>query len=224
MNNRELSIQITLGGFSFRAISPDGTTTASGESVGYDFDTDLRLSEDRFNNCFCTWSTTEVMITPRAIFDENLAEQYLIAGGFIPATSRNAYRVMHQIGQTCVAIWAVDTALAMCIENHFQGAIHSHPLLSIIESSPTERECVKIFIDNTFVAHICIWDHRGLVTAQSVKLSSNEDLLYYIRRFSPADPFMVYRIYISGEVSESLEALISSYYISLNVTRIGTLL
>lgn len=220
-SNKELSIQVTLNGFSFRILSPDSQygarVVASGNIASYDLSSDWRIAQSEFSCAYVSWSVPETTIIPAAVFNEQLAELYLNSVGVTSVTPKNI--PMYSRQGAYASVWAANSAILAAIETITPVVANTHPLLQLISAETAQRESVKVYIDAANVAHIGIWDYSSLVTAESVALASAEDLLYFVRRFSAADPFMVYRVELLGNISPRIEALFAQYYISLRVNR-----
>lgn len=225
INNRELSIQVTLGGFSFRILSLDdpyrGGVIARGDFAGRDFGSDWRVAQGGFQQATVCWSTPNVTTIPLSLFDERLTLNYLSAVGIIGVESITNPSIvpMYGVSKDVVVVWAADSNVVASIDAVAPIVANSHPLLLLIDGEVACRECVKVYVDQYSVAHIVIWDYAGLLVSESVQITSPYDLLYLVRRFSLSDPFMVYRVELFGDISPSMERLFANYYMSLKVGR-----
>lgn len=208
--NKELSIQITLGGFSFQINSY--ARQLSGELSSYEFDSVLAEHYDL--TCGIEWSVTSVLIIPFDVFDHSCIDHYLISAGMM---REGLDRSMFAVRGEYVAVWAVEESLVDYLETRIPNAEHTHSLLSLLAQYNHLRNAIVIDIDKTDLMHIAVWRHDGLETALSTPVSSATDVLFFCRRLSKSDEMISYNVVFHGGVDRRVVQLIANYYKNVTV-------
>lgn len=212
-HNKELSIQITLGGFSFLLNTPTRQTRA--EYTTYDLDS--ALAGNYSLDTIIEWSVPNVLIIPFELFDHGSIDSYLQSAALLDPKSE---RSMFAVKDEYVAVWAVDKELYDYIKLRMPSAEQTHSLLTMVATKPAPRNSVAIDLDSTSLLHLCVWSEFGLESAQCVQVGAAEDILFFIRRFSTFDTLMEYTLYLGGGIDSNAQRLLHQYY--PRVTNINT--
>lgn len=221
VHHRELSIQIGLNGFSFVVFNNAAALTSEAikeESVMYSAiygQTSLAeivaaepVLTDRsgFNRVFVGCSTDDVLLVPGSLFEPARADQYLAAAN------------MHRCGLTtlsnsliskqAVAVWQADAGVVADLIGYYPAALFYHPLL--LELDTTGPGTVSVVLDRK-AAHITVC-HAGLYAAETFRVESREELLYYVMRLLKQEATTTYRVVLIGEGAEKLTELFGRYF------------
>lgn len=207
---KELSIQISLGGFSFKINSPH--LKLSGELECYDFDSVLSSAYDLPSNI--EWSVPNVLIVPFELFDHSCIDHYLLSASMMREGSD---RSMFAVRGEYVAVWAVENSLAQYLDTRLPQAEHTHTLLSILNQYNYVRRTIVVDVDNANLMHIAIWGDDGLQTAISTQIDCDQDVLYFCRRLSKTDEMIDYKVICLDRVEQSVCELLAQYYHNITV-------
>ncbi len=205
---KELSIQITLGGFSFWVSSQELET--SGALSCYDFDSVL---EGRYSlSSVVEWSVPQVLIIPFELFDHSSIDNYLAAAAMLNrATDRSMFAVRGEY----VAVWAVSCELYDYISSRLPSAEHTHSLLRTIDSlSAYEQsgDTMIVEIDSAYTMHLALLANGKLEYAHSMKVQSPEDVLFYTKRIAQERGVIAPQIIVQGSGAELASELLPLYF------------
>lgn len=183
----DVSIQLKLGGHSFSAAS-----------LAHDMDNDDSAIS------FIV-ETHKVTLVPQKAFDESCAANYLSAVGLSCANDETVVCSETQAGT--IAVMAIDRkALSEIIDKFGTRARFTSPLLC--SDHDDNRNIYIRIIDG--VAYFRVFDN-GLQAAETIKMTSDDDILYYTVRISEALNFGKDSvIYIKG--SASAAKLVKRYF------------
>ncbi len=197
--HKELSIQITLSGFSFSIRTLD--CRSDGSLPSYDFDSVL---EQHYSlSAYLEWSTPATLILPLEVFDHSLTSSYLESCGLYNADRHEALFAV--LGEY-VAVWAVDAQLYNFIKQRMPSANHTNSLLDVIEQ--TGSNDLTIVLDTAAVMHLAYKKHGELVMANSMKITTIEDVLFYLKKLEVTPAI----ISIGGENAQQIVSLTEQYY------------
>lgn len=196
---RELSIQVTLNGFSF-VIHEQGRQVWSGSSLGHDLQTAI-AAYPHLTAPFCAhwivWHTNQVVLFPAQVIDNEQHEDYLSLAGW--AVECPLHSTHGEVG----LVWNADKVTLGVLNHYFPMAQHIHPLQQ-------QMDCEGLMValcDN--MAHITLVEQGELKVAHSVELNSDSDLLYYLQRLTPNHC----RLTLAGDKpSEDIVQMLSKYY------------
>lgn len=209
--DKELSIQINLGGFSFSINTPHLKAKESVDT--YDFDS--KLKNFYHLNTITEWSMPQVMIVPFDLFDHSATESYLQSAKMIDKTKQKA---MFAVNGEIVALWAVDKKLYESINAKIINLQHTHSLLKLINKQTPKNNATAIYIDTAKLMHIAMWSEYGLETAQSIKVKTPQDILFYIKLLAAKNENITQRIKITGNnISHETINLIKGYYQNVEI-------
>ncbi len=214
-NNTELSIQITLNGFSFSINSPQNSPNKTLQNVkGFDL-TPLQ----QFQNIPTTaeWSTPMVQIIPYDLFDHTEPEKYLTSTHMI---DKQTQRTMFAVNQDLVAIWAVDQKIYDTLDQTLLSIQHTHSLLKLLLTAPPTPNHTYIYIDPVGLMHLLMFSEYGLETAQSLRIASPTDLLFHIKLLSTRNPALTNTIHLLGRTATRPQniQLLQSYFPNILTT------
>ncbi len=203
-HQKELSIQITLGGYSF-LIATD-RLLSSGEVEDYDFDSKL---EGFYNlSTLVKWSVPSVLIIPFELFDHRYIDNYLLNASML---DKEKQRSLFAVRGNWAAVWSVEKNLYEYLNQRVPSAEHNHSLLSLLdESFNTPALCIQI--DSASLLHIVLWSEYGLEAAHSVQIKSTEDILFYSSQLAQERAVENPILHIRGNIEESTKELLSKYY------------
>lgn len=215
--SRELSIQLSLNGFSFVVfdLSPGGGGEAILRSVAYrenDIESILQREpmltaiEPPLERVFVSCSTDHVLLIPQPLFEPERAEQYLVAANmYVPGMTTLSNNLL---SAQAAAVWQVDAGSAAGLLQLYPGALFYHPLLLELEATPANH--IHAILDGELV-HLTIC-HDRLYAAESFRAETPEELLYYILRLVKHDGFTSYRLVLTGEGAERLRGFFDRYF------------
>lgn len=205
--NKELSIQISLSGFSFQIDTPH--RKGGGFVASYDIDSVISNSETL--NTIIEWSNSQVMIMPVEFFDHPVVEESLMAIGLL--VNDQSERAIYRVCDEYVALWVISVELYDYLRIKFPVAEHTHSLLELINRTRNHFNSIAIDVDNSGVMHIVVWGELQMLQALSVEVTSAEDILFYVRKFSAQyDSLMQYDILLTPSVDVETQKLLSQYY------------
>lgn len=205
--NKELSIQITLSGFSFQIDTPQ----RKGKGFVASYDIDSAIANCDTLDTIIEWSNSEVLIVPIELFDHSLVEESLMAVGFLSQDDRE--RAMYRVCNEYVALWAMSAELYDYLKMKFPNAEHTHSLLELLSRSANHRGAIALDVDNSGILHIAVWGESVLLHAMSVQVNATEDILFYVRKLSTeADYMMQYDILLTRNIESEVQNLLSHYY------------
>lgn len=218
VHSKELSIQIGLNGFSFVVFDTSGSGIGGGgailRSVAYrDLDMAAILAREPmlapaegFGRVFVGCSTDDVLLVPQPLFEPERAEQYLVAANmFVPGMTTLSNSLL---SPQAAAVWQVDSGLAAGLLQFYPGALFYHPLLLELEATPVNH--VHVLLDGE-VAHMTVC-HTGLYAAETFRVDTPEELLYYIQKLIKHDGFTSYRLILTGEGADDLQGFFGKYF------------
>lgn len=225
LKSRELSIQVGLNGFSFVVfdISPGMGGEAILRSVAYR-DTDmasilarepmLTAAAPPLDRVFVGCSTDNVLLIPQPLFEPERAEQYLKAANmYVPGMTTLSNNLLS--GQAA-AVWQADAELVAGLMQLYPEALFYHPLL--LEVDATQANQVHAVLDGDLV-HLTVC-HTGLYAAETLRVDTPEELLYYIQKLVKHDGFTAYRLLLTGEGAEQLRGFFMRYFTEVDAREI----
>lgn len=202
--NKELSIQVTLSGFSFYIDTP--SMQSSTEVDSYDFDSSL--SESYSLSSVVEWSLPSALVIPYEIFDHRSIDNYLLSAAMLdPLKQRSIFAVKGDY----VVVWSVDRELYDYLNERLTNAEHSHSLLRLLQYK-TPAPSVVIEIDNTPVMHIVVNGVYGPEAAHSVRINGTEDIIFYIKTLLDERQITSPSIVFTSELDNLSLELLSQYY------------
>ncbi len=211
---KELSIQITLSGFSFSLTTPQCTTSGVYES--YEFDTVLEPYYAL--ESVVEWSVPQVLIVPFELFDHSSIDHYLSTAAMLNPQSE---RSMFAVRDSYVAVWAVRDELYDYIDSRLLNAGHTHSLLRVIqsamESEAKQNSLMVIDIDDALTMHLALRVSEELEYAHSIKIVSAQDVLFYAKRIAQERAVASPSIVMSGSGVESAYILLSRYFTDITI-------
>ncbi|MDE6499793.1 MAG: DUF3822 family protein [Rikenella sp.] len=220
---REISIQIGLNGFSFVVFDLDPTGfggEAIVRSVAYR-DTDmasilvsepmLTAVDPPMGRVFVGCATDNVLLVPQLLFEPERAEQYLTAANmYVPEMTTLSNNLL---SAQAAAVWQVDAGLAAGLLQLYPGALFYHPLLLELDATPTG--CVQAILDGELV-HLTVC-HDRLYAAETLRVDTPEELLYYIQKLVKRDGFTSYRLMLTGEGAGRFRSFFEPYFSDVEV-------
>lgn len=208
-NHRELSIQITLSGFSFSMADNGGRHRLYSEQLDhYDFATAIDR-ETQFDSIKIGWATDLVQLIPTEIFDESYTISYLKSANMLPPASVALFN--QTLIPSITAVWSVHQAIFEAIDSLYPTAYHYHNLL--VDISLLEKQSVRVTID-TDTANITVANAEGLWAAETVKVTTPENLLYTIMKLNAVDSFTRNTLTITANNLQAYTELINRNFVS----------
>lgn len=139
--------------------------------------------------------TPRVTLVPAELFDKGRATDYLAINGLTAQSDEVV--VWSSVDADIIAVIAISRKAKESIENQIKGSIEWYtPLLN---TSHSDEECCCIEISSS-ACYIRIYNKKGLLLAEPLNISNEEELLYYatqifdIEQIAATSP-----IYISGD-------------------------
>lgn len=231
LRNRELSIQIGLNGFSFVVFEVGQAAEGGGvdardaivRSVAYR-ETDMVSILARepmltsvtppIGRVFVGCATDNVLLVPQSLFEAERAEQYLTAANmYVPGMTTLSNNL---ISPQAAAVWQVDSGAAAVLLQLYPEALFYHPLLLELESTPDNH--VHVVLDGE-VAHVTVC-HTGLYAAETMRVSTPEELLYYVQKLLKNDGFTAYRMILTGEGVGQLHEFFARYFCEVDAREV----
>ncbi len=201
---KELSIQISLGGFSFLVETPEGQINGAEEC--YDFDKSLELYYSL--PTIVEWSVPSVLIVPFELFDHRYIDDYLLSAYML---DKNRQRSLFAVRGDFVAVWSVDKELYEYLGSRIEAAEHNHTLLRLLENNYAEN-LLLVEVDSSSVLHIVLWSQYGLEAAHSVQIKCAEDILFYAAELSRQREVSEPRMCVSGQMDSEVIDMLARYY------------
>lgn len=228
MNNTELSIQISLGGFSFSLHTYDsapqlGAVSSRMElyaSTIYTHDLSIiaqSVYADPIDRVVVYCANDKVTVIPREVYDPQCAKLYLDALNLCALGDRVMTTAPPSGDQ--VIVWAFDGAMADYVEHLYPHTQWSHPLGELIDRGLARNQGATIDVMLLGgMANIAIFDTQSrLYAARSVRYNTVEDLLYFVHKMAIYDPHHTSALTLYGEVTEDMQAVFGQYYPNLSV-------
>lgn len=207
--NKELSIQVTLSGFSFSIDTP--TSKRNGRSASYDFDSSL--ADNYSLSSVVEWSVPSALVIPYEVFDHRSIDSYLLGASMIdPLTQRSIFAVRGEY----VVVWSVDKELDDYLAQRLVDVEHSHPLLRLLQYRAT-TPTVIVEVDSALVMHIAIRGMYGLEAAHSVRINNVEDILFYVTTLCGEHQISSPKVVITSKISDSTLEFLSRYYSNIRI-------
>ncbi len=201
---KELSIQITLSGFSFSVDTP--RHTGNGVVESYDFD--ANIAEFYQNSAVVEWCVPSVLIIPFEHFFHGSIDNYLQAASMLDKrTERSVFAVKGDV----VAVWSVENELYDYISSRLTNVEHSHPLLRLIDME-TRSSAIIVEVDSASIMHIVSKSEYGLEAAHSVKINAVDDIIFYAKQLSTQSSLTAPTLYVTGGVDEFGMELMAQYF------------
>jgi|GEM_PF-6293596 len=219
--SKELSIQIGLDGFSF-SVSQGADFFQSlyypHLDMKYAYGAEPKLGGD-FSAVNIGWSTDMVLLVPAEVFDPQISQSYMEAANM----ASPGCATMHHLdaGSSIVAVWQADEQLLQLLGELYPQATHSHFLLAGIDAP--HRDTVEVIIQRE-VAHIKVYNSRGLFAAETAKYASLEDILYFVKRLSGADSFAQYTLNLIAPGMPDAAEFFARYYRRIELCELQGLL
>lgn len=203
MNNIEISIQITLDGFSFLA-QKGGLLVAKGSFAHYDLSAVAQMvGSPDVVRIYCSVPCVEVV--PAELFDSSCAYHYLKAANKLSMGDV----VLTMYDHDLVVVWAIASSLYDQVQAQWPCAEWRHPLGEI--SASEDGQSIQVLLDGR-VAHVAVFDDLGLCAIKSVQYNDAQDLLYVVRRMSKMDLLGAYRLVMVGVIDGGMQELFGRYY------------
>lgn len=222
MNNynstKEISIQISLDGYSFMMHDPEsGQVFHAVECQDHNFSLLSDYLTLEHSGVTVIWNSAQAQVIPMEIFDESLCAKYMAMSNLTDLTRDEvSLWSAHHSGQW-VALWQADAQVYQALQTAFQDQElrHLHPLLIEVEEEPSPETVTINLMGNT--AHIKIYNRMGELTfAESAVINNYNDILLLVRQGAVEDTFKQYRILITGQGKEELSELMATYYGRVN--------
>lgn len=233
IQQRELSIQVTLSGFSFVARNneesyySDYIPLEAGISRLADYDPIL---DQDYSRILVGFSTDNTLLIPRELFDPTCIDLYLCAANMYNGSAMETLYndtlcdlVTPSIDRTehSVAVWQVDSLLINgLLETYPSAYLYNMLQLSLAPTHPVQSVDIAIenYIcsDQATAAHIIVRD-TTLSSAATVIFHTPEELLYYTRNMIRQDGFTGYRVHLSGLGVDTLGPVFSRFFASVEV-------
>ena len=190
---RELSIQVTLDGFSF-AVVENGVDVrvalcdASGLSG-------LAASAAGYDAVYVGWATDMVQVVPAAIFDADYVVQYQTAANMVAPNSAVLYN--DTLCSGVVAVWSAPEEIYSYLAELFgvEKVYHYHNIQADIASCYSESVRVTVCEG---MANIVICSVEGLQCAEAVAETRAENLLYYATKLNSDDHFARHSLWLTA--------------------------
>lgn len=205
VNNRGLSIQITLNGFSF-AIYGGGQMLYSDRYYGYDFHA-LLSEQPPFDTVKVGWSTDMVQLIPASLFDPAYCTEYLRCANMMPPQSMVLYDFTAD--NHIVAVWSVNGAIFDAVSSLYPESEHYHNLQIDLSMVSTESVRVSVIAG---MANIVVSSAQGLWVAESVAETIPADLLYITSKLSAVDSFARYPLYFMADDTTPYTDIFSQHF------------
>lgn len=155
---------------------------------------------------FVSCATDNVLLIPQPLFEPERAEQYLVAANmFVPGMTTLSNNL---VSSQAAAVWQVDPTMAAGLLQLYPGALFYHPLLLELEATPPNQ--IHALLDGDLV-HLTVC-HDRLYAAESFRVETPEELLYYIQRLVRHDGFTSYRLVLTGEGAGRLREFFDRYF------------
>ncbi len=209
-NAKELSIQITLGGFSFFINTHD--TLRGGTVDSYELDS--ALTDECYElDAHVQWSVPGVLIIPYELFDHNAVDAYLQSASLMDPSFQHSLFAVHG---DYVAVWAVEQELYDYITHRLPHATHSHALLSAIGNCDKRTGVIALELDDAETLHIAAGAPSGIAAARSLVVTSFEDVLFYALQAAPLGQGS--RVVVGdSDGAEELAAYLKNYFIAVQI-------
>lgn len=208
--SRELSIQITLGGFSF-CVTQNGEFLYGSNTKSYEFGT--VIGSNIYSSVYVGWSCNNVMLIPAEVFDEQYAVAYLRAENILSPMSRAVYN--HTFDHKITALWAVNSAVYDAVEALFPEAYHYHNLQ--VDTMLTRRESVRVSVVEN-IANVVVATQEGMYAAETIEVSNVEDLLYFVSKLNMVDKFSRHALDFTADETEPFREIFSRQFPCSNFT------
>lgn len=243
--SRELSIQITLNGFSFLVaeFGPDHSAGAEYESEygrSDDPSNDVTMNvihtaeyqahslpdiiacepmlEESYARVAIGFSTDRSLLIPHALFDPQRASQYLDAANLTHHTDATLYNAT--LSDTAVAVWQSDSQLIDALSAFYPEAYLYHTIqLHVDQPRPNS---VSVIVDDFDtpddigrIAHIIVSD-SALNQAETIQFHTPDELLYYTCKLLRQDGFTGYHLNLVGRDTNALYPLFDRYFASIS--------
>lgn len=204
-SSRELSIQITLGGFSF-CVSQNGKFLYGSSSTTFEFES-IVGDASRYTSVVVGWSTDAVLLVPATIFDPAMADDYLWAANLVDPLASSLYN--GSFDEQIVAVWSVDAQQLSVLQTLFPAAYHYHLLQVDVQYSEADSVRVSVVGD---VANVVISTRDGLYAAESIRFSTPEDLLFFVTKANMVDKFARHSLEFMATDVEQYRTLFMRYF------------
>lgn len=236
IQQRELSIQVTLNGFSFVARNNEESyysdyTPFEEAGISRLTDYDPILDQD-YSRILVGFTTDNTLLIPRELFDPACSDLYLCAANMYNGSAMETLYndtlcdlVPPSIDRTehSVAVWQTDSLLINgVLETYPSAYLYNMLQLSIAPTHPMQSVEIAvenyIYSDQTIAtaAHIVVRD-ATLSSAATVTFHTPEELLYYTRNMIRQDGFTGYRVHLSGVGADTLGPFFSRFFASVEV-------
>lgn len=222
--SQDLSIQITLNGFSFVIVDHHSGNVVCNKcydhcDIDYIFSGEHVLSQN-FANVNVLWNVTQVQLMPQTMFNPQNSRAYMVAANLvdfsIPQHTLSGILRVSNIGVQggVVALWQVDAGILEKLETYLvtnAGRIcHCHPLMEEYDCLCHEKMMILNFIDS--IVHVSYFHGQNITFGESVDYQSVEALLHLVRKISQEDIFAQLRIHLMGDYPVEVEQDFSSFY------------
>lgn len=236
IQQRELSIQVTLNGFSFVARNNEESyysdyTPFEEAGISRLTDYDPILDQD-YSRILVGFTTDNTLLIPRELFDPACSDLYLCAANMYNGSAMETLYndtlcdlVTPSIDRTehGVAVWQTDSLLINgVLETYPSAYLYNMLQLSIAPTHPMQSVEIAvenyIYSDQTIAtaAHIVVRD-ATLSSVATVTFHTPEELLYYTRNMIRQDGFTGYRVHLSGVGADTLGPFFSRFFASVEV-------
>lgn len=203
--SRELSIQITLGGFSF-SVSQNGKFLYGSQSNTFEFESIIGDSS-RYTAVIIGWSCDTVLLIPASIFEPEMVASYLLAANLTEPTTSSLWN--NTLDSQISAAWSVDCEILDEIERLYPNAYHYHNLQ--VDVQCTEQESVRISVTDS-IANVVVSTRDGLYAAEAIRFSSAEDLLFFVTKINMIDKFARHSMEFIAADTEQYRGLFNRYF------------
>lgn len=174
----------------------------------------LTAVEPPLGRVFVGCQTDNVLLIPQSLFEAERAEQYLAAANmFVPGMTTLSNNL---VSRQAAAVWQTDAGMVSGLLQLYPGALFYHPLLLELDTTPNNT--VHVVLDGETV-HVTVC-HGGLYAAETLRVDTPEELLYYIQKLIEHDGFTVYRLILTGEGAGRLQGFFLRYFSEVDAREI----
>lgn len=234
IEQQELSIQITLNGFSFVVMgSESGIVVYDSGVIEFNSDVDEIRNYDPYlwydySRVMIGFSSDHTLLVPTKVFEPESADLYLAAANMINPgecstlinnTLCDTLTPYLADNERCVAVWQADKSLVTQLIAAYPYAYIYNTLQAYLPAVCATYSIVISLENHTSnsngnTANIVVRE-SVMSAAETVIFHTHEELLYYTRHMIKQDGFTGYKVYIIGSGSELIAPLFAQFFASV---------
>lgn len=207
-----MSIQLQLGGLSFYcSINGKYSFRQIREENEISDEIIRELGSDKYDVAYLYHNSTDYIVIPLDLFDENMCEAYLQTKGI---TADDKHVIVSTIMNSYVYVSVFNKNAYQCLKNNFSNVNILPIIVKVINYGASYDFDMMPLIVQDELLHVAYYENKILKFCESLPINSDFDIDFFIdnilTKYKPNKNLKVISLYETGKYALS-RALVSKY-------------